>query len=265
MAGTAGLKHQVLRGLAWASVIRITAQLLNWVMTFCVVRLLRPADYGLMAITMAVTGFLTAMSYVGFSDALVQSREPSDDTSREAFGLILLVNLAFFAILFPLAPALATFYHEPRLTPLLRVASASLFLLAVGSLSRAKLQRDLALKQMSILDMLACVLGGATTILLAWNGCGAWSLLAAYLLIETIRAIGFCILAPHRHWPAWPSRRQAALLHAGMYRPVESLLWYVGTQIDVFITGRMLGSNALGIYSLARTLASLPITNPATK
>ncbi|HJS85615.1 MAG TPA: oligosaccharide flippase family protein [Acetobacteraceae bacterium] len=259
MSGTVGLKRQVLRGLAWASVTRATGQMLNWVMTLCVVHLLRPSDYGLMAITMAVTGFLTAMSHVGFSDALVQTRDPSADTSREAFGLILLVNAAFFAILFALAPLLAAFYHEPRLTSLLRVASVSLFLLAFGALSRATLQRELALKQMSMLDMVANVLGGAATIVLAWDGFGAWSLLAAYLASEAIRAIGFCVLAPHRHWPAWPSRRQAALLHAGMYRTLESLLWYVSTQIDVFITGRMLGSSALGVYSLARTLASLPI------
>jgi O-antigen/teichoic acid export membrane protein len=133
----------VLRGLAWASITRVSGQLLNWMMTLCVVRLLRPSDYGLMAITMAVTGFLTAMSYVGFSDVLVQSRDPGDDDAREAFGLVLLVNLAFFAMLFALAPLLAAFYHEPRLTPLLRVAGPGVILLGLGSLSRATLQRAL--------------------------------------------------------------------------------------------------------------------------
>ncbi len=259
MAEIAGLKHQVLRGLAWASATRITGQLLNWVMTLCVVRLLRPSDYGLMAITMATTGFLTAMSYVGFSDALVQSRESDEDGAREAFGLILLVNLGFFAVLFALAPLLAAFYQEPRLTLLLRVASASLILLGLGSLSRATLQRALALKQMSMLDMLANVLGGVTTILLAWSGFGVWSLLIAYLLNETIRTVGFWVLAPHRHLPAWPGRRQTSLLRSGIYRTLENLLWYVSTQIDIFVAGRMLGSDALGIYSLARTLASMPV------
>ncbi|MBV8614024.1 MAG: oligosaccharide flippase family protein [Acetobacteraceae bacterium] len=115
MAGADALKRQVLRGLAWASVTRATGQALNWAMTLCVVHLLRPSDYGLMAMTMALTGFLTAVSYVGFSDALVQSRAPSEDTAREAFGLILLVNAALVAVLFALAPLFAAFYHEPRL------------------------------------------------------------------------------------------------------------------------------------------------------
>ena len=259
MTGTAGLKHQVLRGLAWASVTRTIGQALNWGMTLCVVHLLRPSDYGLMAMTMALTGFLTAVSYVGFSDALVQSRAPSKDTAREAFGLILLVNAALLAVLFALAPLLAAFYHEPRLVPLLRLASAILVLLAFGALPRAALQRDLALKQMSMLDLFANALGGAATLLLAWSGFGVFSLLAAYLASETIRVAGFWILAPHPHWPAWPSRRQAALLHAGLYRTLENLLWYVSTQIDVLVTGRMLGSGALGIYSLARTLAAMPV------
>jgi len=258
MADTAVLKAQVMRGVAWASATRIVGQMLNWVITLAVVRFLVPSDYGLMAITMAVTGFLAAMSYVGFSDVLVQSRD-ADAAASEAFGLILLANLAFLVILFVSAPALARFYHDPRLIPLLRVVSFSFILLAAASLSRAKLQRELALKQMSAVDMAGNLAGGLTTILLAWRGFGVWALLDGYMLAETVRTIGFLILAPTRHWPALPSRRQSGLMRLGSYRTAENVLWYFGTQIDILVAGRMLGSGALGIYSLARTLASMPI------
>ena len=43
-------------------------------MTLATVRFLRTEDYGLMAVTMAITGFLQSMSYVGFADAIVQTR-----------------------------------------------------------------------------------------------------------------------------------------------------------------------------------------------
>ena len=214
MADTAVLKAQVMRGVAWASATRIAGQMLNWVITLTVVRFLVPSDYGLMAITMAVTGFLAAMSYVGFSDVLVQSRD-ADAAAGEAFGLILLANLAFLVILFASAPAIAGFYHDPRLIPLLRVVSFSFILLAAASLSRAKLQRELALKQMSAVDMASNLAGGLTTILLAWRGFGVWALLDGYMLAETVRTIGFLILAPMRHWPALPSRRQSGLMRLG--------------------------------------------------
>ncbi|MEO8715511.1 MAG: lipopolysaccharide biosynthesis protein [Acetobacteraceae bacterium] len=263
MADNSVLKAQVLRGVAWASVTRIGGQMLNWVMTLAVVRFLAPADYGLMAITMAVTGFLAAMSYVGFSDVLVQSRD-ADANAAEALGLILIVNVVFLAILFAGAPGIASFYHDPRLTPLLRVVSLSFILLAVSALSRATLQRALALKQMSAIDMMANVLGGVATIVLAWLGFGVWALLDGYMLAETVRTGGFLILAPIRHFPALPTRRQAGLMRMGSYRTAENVLWYFSTQIDILVAGRLLGSNVLGIYSLARTLASLPIDKLAT-
>ncbi len=259
MTDTAVLREQVVRGAAWASATRIAGQILNWLMTLAVVRFLRPADYGLMAITMAVTGFLGAMSYVGFADVLVQSRDAADEHAREAFGLIILANLALLAILFAAAPLCAGFYHDPRLTPLLRVASLSFILLAAGSLSRASLQRALALRAMSAIDVGANVIAGLATILLAWRGFGVWSLLAGYLCAETLRTAGFWTLAPARHWPALPGRRQAGLLRSGTYRTTEHVVWYVSTQIDILLTGRLLGGGALGIYSLARTLAALPV------
>lgn len=258
MADTSALKAQVLRGVAWASATRIAGQMLNWVMTLAVVRFLQPSDYGLMAITMAVTGFLAAMSYVGFSDVLVQSRD-ADSAAGEAFGLILLINLGFLILLFVGAPGVASFYHDPRLTSLLRTVSFCFILLAVSSLSRASLQRALALKQMSAVDMAGNVAGGLGTIVLAWRGFGVWALLDGYILGETVRTVGFLMMAPIRHWPSLPSRRQAGLLRSGSYRTAENVLWYFSTQIDILVTGRMLGSGALGIYSLARSLASLPI------
>lgn len=259
MADTAALREQVVRAVAWAAAARIAGQILNWLMTLTVVRFLRPADYGLMAITMAVTGFLAAMSYVGFADVLVQRRDEAGEHAREAFGLIIVANLLLLAILFAAAPLCAAFYHDPRLTPLLRVASLSFLLLAAGSVSRASLQRALALKQMSAIDMGANVLAGLMTILLAWRGFGVWSLLAGFLSAETLRMVGFWTLAPARHWPALPGRRQGGMLRAGTYRTAEHMAWYVSTQIDILLTGRLLGSGALGIYSLARTLASLPV------
>ena len=263
MTDTSVLKTQVMRGVAWASVTRIAGQMLNWLMTLAVVRFLTPADYGLMAITMAVSGFLAAMSYVGFSDVLVQSRDPDRDAAQ-AYGLILLVNIACLAVLFAIAPVVAGFYRDPRLTPLLRFASLTFLLLGVGSLSRARLQRELALKQMSLIDMTSNVLGGAATILLAWRGFGVWALLDGVMLAEALRMTGFLIMAPTRHWPALPIRGQGRLLRMGSYRTAENVLWYFGMSIDIFVAGRMLGSDALGIYSLARTLASLPADKLST-
>lgn len=263
MTDSSALKAQVVRGVAWASATRIGGQMLNWLMTLAVVRFLTPADYGLMAITMAVSGFLAAMSYVGFSDVLVQSRDPDRD-APQAYGLILLVNVACLAVLFGLAPVLAGFYRDPRLTPLLRFASLTFLLLGIASLSRARLQRELALKQMSLVDMTSNVLGGVTTILLAWQGFGVWALLDGVMLAEAARMTGFLIMAPVRHWPRLPTREQGRLLRMGSYRTMENVVWYFGTQIDILVAGRMLGSDALGIYSLARTLASLPVDKLST-
>jgi O-antigen/teichoic acid export membrane protein len=113
MADTGSLKRSVLTAVGWATATRLAGQLANWAMTLATVRFLRPQDYGLMAVTIAITGFLQSLSYVGFADAIVQSRRLGDEDLRGVFGLILTINAIGLVLLCALAYPAAWFYGEP--------------------------------------------------------------------------------------------------------------------------------------------------------
>ncbi len=260
---TASLREQVVTGVAWAAATRLAGQMLNWAMTLWVIRLLDPTDYGLMALTTAMVGFLQTMSFAGFADALVQTRDLDERARRAAFGIVILLNLGFVVVLCAAAGPLASFYHDPRLAPLLRVASITFVLIALGCIPRAMLDRALALKDSSRIDMLGGVIGGAATLALAWRGLGVWSLLAGNLIAQAVKTTGYHVLAPYGRLPLFSLRGYGHLLRFGGYRTAELLLWYATTQVDVVLTGRLLGSSGLGIYSVARTVAMLPASKLA--
>src|SRR5690349_15028763 len=119
------LRRQVLVGLAWASATRLLGQLLNWAMTIVAIRFLEPADYGLMAVAMAIVGLLQALSYVGVTDVLVQKRDMDQSKQSNAFGIILATNVVFALALGVAAYPISWLYAQPRLIPLLQVASLS--------------------------------------------------------------------------------------------------------------------------------------------
>jgi teichuronic acid exporter len=259
MEDTRSLRQSVLSAVGWATATRFIAQIANWAMTLATVRFLHPQDYGLMAMTMAVTSFLQPLSYAGLAAAIVQNRHLGDDDLRSVFGLVLLVNGAFVVVLWALAEPLAWLYHEPRLVLLMQVASLCFVASALQTIPRAALEKRLDLKTVSRVELVANVLGGACVLLLAWVGAGVWSLMLGTLLAAGLRAVGFGIAAPYFRRPRLSLRKISQILHFGGVRTLETLLWSTYSNADVFIIGKLLGSDVLGVYSISRYLAALPV------
>ena len=258
MDDAGALKGSVLRAVGWAGANRMVGQLANWTMTLVTVRILDPRDYGLMAIVMAVVNFLASVSSVGFANVIVQNRQISDEALRSVFGLVLTLNAAGIALLCELAYLVAWFYGEPRLVGLLQASSLLFVAIAFQAVPRAMLQKRLDLKTLSRVDLVANATGGAVVLFLAWRGAGVWSLVAGGLFAALVRTIGLCLAAPYFRRPRFTWRELSEILRFGSLRTVENLLWTIYSSSDVFIIGRLLGPQILGIYSVSRYLAALP-------
>ena len=102
-APRSSLRDQVKNAVMWRSGSQIAAQLVAWCSTLAVIRILDPADYGVFAMTQVVLTFLNFLNGYGFASSLVQDREIDSRKVRQAFGLMLLVNVN---------PAL-THFHQP--------------------------------------------------------------------------------------------------------------------------------------------------------
>ena len=261
-AGSA-LKSQVVNGIAWAAATRALGQLVNWAITLVVLRTLRPHDYGLMAIVVAVTGLLQSLGSAGLLDAVVQARTLDRAGKQQAFGLVLLANGIFIVVLLSVAGPLARFYAMPDLAPLLCAASLSFVPTALGTMSRAQLQQDLALKHTSRVEMLAAMVAAAGTLGLALAGAGVWSLMAGFLLTQLIMAVGYYRLAPYAYMPTLSGNAWRHLLRFGSWRMAEHLLWVMTGQIDIFLAGKLLPQAGLDLYAVARTLSALPLSKLA--
>ncbi len=259
MEDAASLRRSVLRAVGWSTGLRLVGQMANWAMTLATVRFLHPQDYGLMAVTAAIYGFLQSLSYVGFADAIVQNRRIGEDTLRNVFGLILLVNAACLILLCALAYPAAWFYGEPRLVPLLQAASLTFIAIAAQAIPRAMLEKKLDLRTVSRIELVTNIIGGASVLALAWGGAGVWSLLLGMLLTAFLRSAGFCAAAPYFPRPRFSVRNLSDILRFGGLRTAENVLWFFYANIDIFIIGKLLGSDILGIYSVSRNVAALPV------
>lgn len=249
------LRKRVLTAVGWSAAAKFGGQLVTWIITIIVIRLLEPADYGLMAMAALLIEFFTLINPMGA--ALIQRERLDEKTVRQIFGLMILINLGFFAALFVAAPLISGFFREPQLVALVRVLSLQFLILPFVQLSSALLERELDLKKTSIVYLVAQLGGSAVTLILALRGFGVWSLIGGAIAIEMVRAVGFLVVARCNCLPSYSFNGMRGIISFGSFVTGERLMWYAYTRADAFIIGRVLDKELLGIYTVANHLASL--------
>ena len=113
--------------------VAISSQALKFVITIgatsVMARLLTPSDYGLIGMVAFVTGFVAMYKDLGLSTATIQKSEISFEQTSTLFWINALLSLGITLFTAAIAPLVAWFYGEPRLT-LITVVTAAGFLLS---------------------------------------------------------------------------------------------------------------------------------------
>src|SRR6201998_2451678 len=78
-------------------------------------RLLDPKDFGLVGMVTAFTGVLTLFRDFGLSAAAIQRTNVTDEQISTLFWINMFVGVLLGLVVVAAAPAIAAFYHEPRL------------------------------------------------------------------------------------------------------------------------------------------------------
>jgi len=178
---------------------------------------------------------------------------------RKVYGLVLIVHLALFALVFLSAPLIADFFDEQRLTAIVRVSGLHFLLIAPSVIPNAMLQRELEFKQRGLIGLAAAAISALATLGLALAGFGVWALVLGTLLTTVLGTVGINILHPFLHWPKIGFAGLGRLFEFGGHVAVSRVLLYVYLQADMIVAGRVLGKEQVGFYSVGMHLASLPL------
>jgi teichuronic acid exporter len=252
-------RRKVLSSLAWMGSAQFFGQLLTWTSTILVIRLLDPSDYGLRAMTTVFFSLLLMLSDLGIGSAIVQADKISNDEARYIQGFIVLFNLAGFALTLAGASFVAEFFDEPRLIPLLYALSSCFILMATYVLPQAMLQRTLQYKRKAQVDFASMTVGALVSLGCAFLGFGVWSLIAGTIAIHATWAVGFNVAYRGVRLPRWSWGPATRFLRFGGVILIDRILWFLYSNLDVMIAGKLLGKEILGFYAVALTLSSLPL------
>ncbi|MEM9256899.1 MAG: lipopolysaccharide biosynthesis protein [Pseudomonadota bacterium] len=253
------IRRRVITALQWSAAARFLGQAVSWIITIWVIRLLSPADYGLMAMATVLVSLLVLLNTWGLDAVLVQHRSLPATARQQIFGTIILLNMACFAAIWMLADPIAAFYEEPGLAPILRVLALQFPMLVFETLPLTALEQALDFARRSVVDFLAMLAGSLVTLVLALLDQGVWALVWGTVCVTGVRVLGLNWIV--RSWiaPRFNLRGLGPQLRFGNLVSLDRGLWFLFAESDKFIGGKVLGSQGLGFYAVANQIASLPI------
>jgi Polysaccharide biosynthesis protein len=181
-AVTAGSQSRIaVRG----SLVTVTGQAgrfaIQTVSVLVLARLLRPEDFGLMAMVLSVAGVAGVIGDAGLSLAALASADLDDDQRSALFWLNGAVGLATAGALALMAPWLALFFRRPELAVLMYALAPSFALMGLSVQFRAHINRELRFAALVVVDVGSQALALAFAVVLAMSGAGVWSIVGQYL------------------------------------------------------------------------------------
>ena len=252
-----GLAHDVRRAVIWRSGSQLVAQGVQWAVTFAVIRILSPHDYGLFAMTQVVLVFLNMLNGYGLASGLVQAQELTPRTIRQAFGMLLAVNAILAAAQLALAPLAAAYYRQPLVAELLRVQALLYLATPFIALPQAVLSRTMDFRHQARANIAASLAGAAAALAGALAGLGVWTLVWAPIALFFTRAVVLTVTARTLVWPSFDWRGAGGLARYGGVMAAGQITWFGQSQADVFIAGRWFSPHWLGIYTTSLFLTQI--------
>lgn len=256
---TRGLGASASRGAAvtvLGQVVRI-ALLLTGVVVLA--RLLTKEDYGLMAMVLAVIGVGDLLRDFGLSSAAMQAKSITRGQRSNLLWINTGIGALLGTIVVVIAPSLATFYREPRLTGIAMALAVTFLLNGFMTQYKADMSRNLRYAKLTGVEIAGQASGLALAIGLALAGWGYWALVAQQVGQLVVQLV--LLVAVTRWIPRLYSRKEPIrpFLSFGAHLVGAQALSYASNNVDSIVIGATVGAGPLGLYNRAYQLLVLPL------
>lgn len=245
------VKGMAVHGVMWTMVEKYSGQIIQFAISVILARILTPDEYGLIGMLAVFMGISNVFIDGGFSAALIQLKDRSGRDVSTVFYINVAMALLIYAALALSAPAIAGFYAQPSLTPIVRVYCLTLIINALASTSQTLLAIDIDFKTTTKISLTAALISGAIGVAMAYGGWGVWALVWQSLASAVISCtLSFWFV---RWWPkegfSTDSFRRLFSFSSKLF--VATLISAVYDNFFGVLIGKKFSSAALGFYNRA--------------
>ncbi|MDA8746471.1 lipopolysaccharide biosynthesis protein, partial [Rubripirellula amarantea] len=257
------IRRDTIRGFGWSFLSQFGVQFARLTTLIVLARFfVGPAEFGLVNMFVVFTGFSQILIDFGFTNALIQKQDATQQDYSSVFWLNLAICIVISCGLMMGSPWIASFYNAPALTPIAMAMSPVYVLYGLTSLQRVLLRKKLDFRTISMIEVVSVCISGLLACGAALLGLRVWSLVVFYLTAPLTSSLIYW-LQPGSWRPTFSFSLDSlkSLSKFGLSMLGNNSLNYWARNIDKVFIGRYLGETQLGFYNQAYSLVLIPVTN----
>lgn len=252
------LRSKTVKAISHLGIGSAVGKLISLGTTLLLARLLSPADYGLMEIAMMFISFVGFFNEIGMGAAIVQKRDLKQAEVNGCFAIAVLLSLVLLLGTLLLSGLIADFFQHAELAAMISTLAVGFVIGSFGAIPEAFLRKEMQFKAIAGVNILSILLQSVISVALALAGLGVWSLVWGSLVAAAVCSIGFFLLSPWRPRGRYGIREAVDLALFGMHVTTSRVFWFLYSNADRAVVGKLLGAASLGVYGMAFSLATLP-------
>ena len=249
-------KNVALKGGFWTSVSTGVVMLAQFGRVVILTRFLEKSDFGIVAIINMVIGLCLAFTDLGFASVIMYKQKLTEREFSSLYWAQFIIFIILYIVLSLSSPLVASFYETPILSALIPLSGLSIIFQALGKLYDSVLQKKYQFRALAVRNIIANVLSLLLAWYLAYKGYGIYSLI--YSTLSTIIVINVWNLASGYKYQRikfiFSLKEVIPLAKIGIYQTGTRIVDFIASKVDVFIIGKFLGTDVLGVYDLAKEL-----------
>lgn len=254
-------KNITVKNFIWRFAERCGAQLVTFVVSIVLARILSPDDYGTVALVTVFTTILQVFVDSGLGVALIQKKNADDLDFSSVFYFNFVVCIVLYAGMFFAAPIIASFYNDLILIPIIRVISLTIVISGIKGIQQSFVSRNMLFKRFFFSTLGGTIFSAIIGIAMAYAGCGVWAIVAQQLSNTAIDTLILWLTVKWRPKKMFSWERLKTLFSFGWKLLISSLLDTVYGNIRSLVIGKMYSPSDLAYYNQGDKLPSTVITN----
>lgn len=257
---TSALKSLALQGTLWTVIAYGASQMIRLGSSVVLSRLLLPQYFGLMALLSTVIVGLSLFSDIGLHSSVIQNPRGDEPAFLNTTWTVqVLRGVALWILAAALAVPAAWFYHTPEIAVLLPVVALTTVIGGFNSTSLLTLARSISVAKLSVLELTVQACQLVVTVGWALIHASVWALVAGKLVSDGLRLyLSYRIVPGETNRFAWDREAAASLFRFGRWIFLSTAIYFLASQTDRLILGRLVPLSVLGVYGIAFSLSDIP-------
>jgi O-antigen/teichoic acid export membrane protein len=243
-------------GAVWMVAARWSVRCIGLVSTVILARLLRPEDFGLVAMGALIVGFVLVFGDAGQSLAVVRHANATREHFDTAWTISIIVGIVVAIILEAIAPLGGWYFHEPRAVAIIQFLALKPVINGFTNVGIIAFRKELRFGSDFSFLVARKFSVFVATIVLALILRNYWALAIGNVGGEVLNVVISYRMHPYR--PRLCLTKLSELWSFSGWMQLVNIGYFFGEQTDQFVVGGLAGASQMGGYNVASDIASAP-------